>query len=143
MEIPNLFPPGEFKGKGEWRDRKGDSGNYTSEFKIVDETDTTKVQITRRHFFNNDGSFLYEENSQVIFKFSVSPFTEVSIQYGEATTTGQGYWFNNLCHYDLDVAADNHIENTYVFSDGKIELLGSATNKGNLTVWTETLHSVA
>jgi hypothetical protein len=85
---------------------------------------------------------LYEENSKVTFIFSEDHFLEVSIQYGETTTTGHGYWFNHSCHYDMDVAEDNHLENTYFFSAGKIELLGSATNKGNLTVWTETLHRV-
>src|SRR5204863_2590238 len=111
-----------------------DRGEYTTKFKIVAQADNTKVQITQRHFFKDDGSFWYEENSQVNFKFSESHFAEVSIQFGEITTTGQGYWLHNLGHYDLDVAEDNHIENTYVFRDEKIALLGSATNQGNLTI---------
>ena len=142
MNAGDRFPAGHFNGRGEWCDHKGDRGDYETEFWIAEESDNTIIQTTRRHFFHNDGSFWYEENSQVIFTFSPGHFVDVAIKYGEATTTGRGYCFGGLCHFDLDVAADNHVESTYRFGDGKIELLGSATNKGNLTAWTEALRRV-
>jgi hypothetical protein len=137
-----LFPNGKFTGSGEWVDKKGDRGRYTTAYEILDEADNLKAQITHREFLNGDGSLLYEENSIVTIKMSENHFAEVSIKHGEKEIAGLGYWFNQSLHYDLDVTEDNHLENTYIFSEGKIELLGSATNKGNYTVWSETLHRV-
>jgi hypothetical protein len=137
-----LFQPGKFKGIGRWVDKKGEQGEYTTAFEIVEESDNTKAQITRREFLNADGSLLYEENSIVIVKFLENHFAEVTIRNDGKELAGRGYYFNNSVHYDLDITEDNHLENTYFFSNGKIELLGSATNKGNYTVWTETLYRV-
>jgi hypothetical protein len=137
-----LFQAGKFKGKGRWVDKKGDQGEYTTAFEIIEQADNTKAQITYREFLNADGSLSYEENSTVIVKLSENHFARVTIKHGEHELSGQGYWFDHSCHYDLDITEDNHLENTYFFSDGKIELLGSATNKGNYTVWMETLYRV-
>lgn len=157
------FPNGRYEGRGEWVDKKGGRGRYTTAYEIVDEADNRKTQLTHREFLNADGSRLYEEDSTVTFKVIEGPFVEVAIGFRMKKTTeypddrhivtttlpseekisvGQGDWFNDSLHYDLDVTEDNHLENTYIFSDGKIELLGSATNKGNYTVWTETLYRV-
>jgi hypothetical protein len=138
----SLFPNGKFKGSGEWVDKKGGRGKYTSAFEIIDAANHCKAQITHRQFLNADGSLLYEEYSIVTIRRSETHFAEVSIRHNENEVAGQGYWFANTLHYDLDVSQDNHLENTYVFSDDSIELLGSATNKGNYTVWTERLDRV-
>jgi hypothetical protein len=138
----SLFPNGRFKGSGEWVDKKGERGKYTSAFEIIDAADHCKEQITHREFLNADGSLLYEENSIISIKIFDNHFAEVSIRHNENEVAGQGYWFANALHYDLDVSQDTRLENTYVFSGDGIELLGSATNKDNFTVWSERLDRV-
>jgi hypothetical protein len=138
----SMFPTGKFKGIGRWVDKKGEQGKYTTAFEIIAQSENTKAQITHREFLNAEGGLLYEEHSVVTVKFLENHFIEVTIRHEEKELAGRGYRFNDSCHYDLDVGEDNHLENTYIFGGGKIELLGSATNKGNYTVWTETLFPV-
>ena len=135
------FKNGSYKGAGVWFDSKPAEGNFTSEFTVIDE-DEGKAQITRRLFFKEDGSVLYEELSTVRFTMTRFPFFEVTINHQGKVTSGQGYLFNNLFHYKMDVSEDIDIENTYIFSDDKVELIGSSTNKGNPTVWHETLNFI-
>ncbi|MEW6129341.1 MAG: hypothetical protein AB1757_20035 [Acidobacteriota bacterium] len=140
----SLFIPyknGSYKGAGVWFDSKPAAGNFTSEFTVMDEGDT-KAQITRRVFFKEDGSLLYEEHSTVRFTFTRFPFFEVTIAYEGKTTSGQGYLFNKVFHYQMDVSDDVSIENTYVFGEDRVELFGSSSNKGNPTVWHETLNFI-
>lgn len=138
----SIFQIGKFKGRGQWVDKKGEQGQYTTAFEIVEESGNTKTQITFREFFNADGSLAYEENSTLVFTLSADHFAQVTLKHGDSQLTGWGYWFNDSVHYDLDITEDNHLENTYFFGDGKIEIFGSATNKGNFTAWTETLNRV-
>jgi hypothetical protein len=138
----SIFQTGKFKGRGWWVDKKGDQGEYTTTFEIVEAAGNTIAQITHREFMNADGSLSYEENSTVIFRLLENHFAEVTIRYGEKEMAGRGYWFDNFCHYDMDITEDNTLENTYVINNGKIELFGSATNKGNDTVWKEMLDRV-
>ncbi len=135
------YKNGSYKGAGVWFDHKPAEGNFTSEFTVVDEGDA-KAQITKRVFFKEDGSVLYEEYSTVKFTVTNFPFFAVTISHQGKETSGQGYLFNNLFHYKMDVAEDVDIENTYIFSEDRVELIGSSSNKGNPTVWHETLSFV-
>lgn len=139
QQIP--YKNGIYTGAGVWFDSKPAEGNFTSQFEVVDEGDT-KAQITKRVFFKEDGSVLYEEHSTVRFNVTRFPFFEVTISHEGKESRGQGYLFNNLFHYKMDVAEDVDIENTYIIGEDRVELIGSSTNKGNPTVWHETLNFV-
>ena len=136
---PLPFTVNEYAGDGSWQDSAGQRGRFTTEFKIVDEPNNTLVQITRRCFLKEDGGPLYEENSEVRFTRLEGNFVEVTIRAAGKEHDGRGYVWGNVCHYELEVDAGVQVENTYTFVDGRLELIGSSTNKGNITIWGEVL----
>jgi hypothetical protein len=136
---PVPFEVNQYAGDGSWEDRAGQRGRFTTEFKIIDETSNALVQITRRCFLKEDGSLLYEENSEVRFTRLEGHFVEVTIRAAGKEHVGQGHVWGNHCHYELEVDDGVQVENTYTFVDGRVELIGSSTNKGNFTIWGEVL----
>ncbi len=134
------FSANHYQGQGSWIDRSGKDGQFTTEFHIVEQAPDTVVQITKRHFLNPDGTLQYEENSQT--RFVVSRFVEVTIGADGNEHTGIGYLRGNYLHYDMDLAPDVHLENTHSFNGEQVELIGSSTNKGNYTIWSEKLTRV-
>ena len=122
-----------------WADQQQQQGNYLAEFKIIAEAGGIITHIVSRVFLKEDGSVLYEEDSRVRFTPSVESFFEVSIRHEGKECRGQGQWFGNRCHYDVTVTGGPRLDVSYTLSEESIQLLGSSTKNGNLTVWAETL----
>ena len=135
--MEKIFVNGTYRGEGRWLDQKAEGG-YTAQYRIMDGDGGSKVHEVERIFFKPDGSVAYEERSTVNFR-SAARGIQVTIGHGEREVKGAGYALDRDCHYDADVAADNHLEFTFHAEDARITGLGSATNKGNLTYWKETL----
>jgi hypothetical protein len=136
------FALGKFTGAGYWHDQSGKQGRYTTTMEFRPLNDEAIEQLTRRLFFNPDDSLQYEENSVVRFTVTRTPFLEAAIKHDDIEFRGQGYCLENTLHYDIELAVDNYLENTYLISEGRIDYLGSSTNKGNLTVWKEVLRRI-
>jgi hypothetical protein len=136
---------GKYAGAGIWYDQIKE-GRFTTEFEVVEQAIGAKAQITNRVFFNDDGSELYKEYSEVHFHILERNFIEVvirSIENGEPRERrGRGYIFGNFLHYDMTVAEDIDLEGTYLVEDGAVEIFGSSSNRGNYTVWQEQLQRV-
>ena len=135
------FDARSYRGLGIWFDRAGQRGNYTTEYAISDE-DGALIQTTKRRFLKEDGSLLYQEDSQIRFESTEDPFLRVTIVYGSKEHSGDGYTIGDCLHYEMDVSADNHLEGSYFFGRERVTLIGSATNNGNYTVWRETLEAI-
>lgn len=136
---------GKYAGVGIWYDQIKD-GRFTTEFEVTEHENGAKAQITNRVFFNDDGSELYKEYSEVHFHILERNFIEVvirSIENGEPRERrGRGYIFGNFLHYDMTVAEDIDLEGTYLVRNGAVEIFGSSSNRGNYTVWQEQLQRV-
>jgi hypothetical protein len=135
------FDARSYRGLGIWFDRAGGRGNYTTEYIISDEV-SALIQTTKRRFLKEDGSLLYQEDSQIRFESTEDPFLRVTIIYGGKEYSGDGYTLDDCLHYELDVSADNHLEGSYFFGRERVTLVGSATNNGNYTVWREMLEAI-
>ena len=135
------FDARSYRGLGIWFDRAGQRGNYTTEYIISDEV-SALIQTTKRRFLKEDGSLLYQEDSQIRFESTEDPFLRVTIIYGGKEHSGDGYTLDDCLHYELDVSADNHLEGSYFFGRERVTLIGSATNNGNYTVWREMLEAI-
>jgi len=133
-DIP--FRSGTFIGRGRWTDRKGDHGEYTCEHLFRLEEGTVD-QTTKRLFLDDAGGVLYEEHSRIRLTSSGDGFVDVVLESDGNRRIGVGYWFAGCCHYELEVGPTNHLENTYLFDGDGVRLVGSATNNGNPTIWTE------
>ncbi len=136
---------GKYTGTGIWYDQIKE-GRFTTEFEVIESEDGARAQITKRIFFNDDGSVLYEEYSEVHLHPIERNFIEVvirSVENGEQKERrGRGYIFNNFLHYDMTIAEDVSLEGTYLVQGDTVELFGSSTNRGNYTVWREQLQRV-
>ncbi len=137
MPAPLPFPNGSFQGKGHWIDQKA-AGDYTAQYSIADGPDESKVHTVHRVFFKPDGAKAYDEHSTVTFKPEEKGMT-VRIKSERGAAEGAGYSIDNHCHYELDLSPAEHLEFTFTVHDGQVTGLGSSTNKGNFTFWTETL----
>jgi hypothetical protein len=133
------FAVGVFQGRGMWADQQEQQGNYLAEYKIITEPGGVIAHIVSRVFLKEDGSALYEEDSRVRFIPSADSFFQVAIRHEGKECRGQGHWFGNHCHYDVTAAGGLHLDVSYTLSGENIQLLGSSTKDGNLTVWAETL----
>lgn len=135
-ELP--FQNGDYDGKGHWIDQNAE-GDYTASYSISDGAENTKVQKTHRTFFKPDGGTLYEEDATVTFTPGERNGFKISIAFPAGSARGKGYCFGSQCHCELDVSQGVHLELTLTVSDGKIDALGSSTNRGNFTSWSETV----
>jgi hypothetical protein len=136
--MDQLFPNGAYRGEGRWIDQKTD-GRYSAQYTIIDGPNGAKVHQVERVFFKPDGSVAYEEKSTVSFEPQARASLSVTISAAEGAVTGVGYAFDRECHYDVDIASDNHLEFTFHAEPARVHGVGSATNKGNRTYWRETL----
>ena len=132
------FPIGRFKGAGHWINQTAE-GDYTVSYVISAAPEGGSVHTVHRVFLKPDGSTLYEENSTLTFTPSGRNGFRLIMRSAQGEVQGSGYCFDHLCHYDVNIAADNHLECTFSAGRGLIEGLASSTNKGNFTSWKETL----
>jgi hypothetical protein len=136
-ELP--FTVGVFQGHGAWADRQGGQGAYQAELTILTGAGGVIMHIGARVFLSGDGAVLHQENSRVQFIPSADPFFEVIVGFEGKEYRGHGYCFGNRCHYEVALGGGGRIEATYTLNEEGIQLLGSSTRDGNLTVWAETL----
>lgn len=136
-ELP--FTVGEFRGHGAWADRQGRQGAYKAELTILTEAGGVIMHVVTRYFLDGVGAVFHQENSRVQIIPSADPFFEVAIQYEGAEDRGHGYCFGNRCHYQVALIGGAYIEATYTQNEESIQLLGSSSKNGNLTVWAEIL----
>lgn len=132
------FEKGRFEGKGQWIDQSAE-GQYLVTTTIADGADSTLVQSTKRTFLKLDGGTLYEEETTVTFAPGERSQFKVSIAFAAGTVHGKGYGLGNQIHYEIQISPSLLLECTFTSSDGKIEGMGSSTNKGNFTSWRESL----
>lgn len=135
------FPTGRFEGAGHWIDQSAD-GDYTVRYLIALTPDGSWEHTVHRVFLKADGSPLYDEHSTVTFAPAPRNCVRVTIRSAQGEVQGTGYHFDRQCHYEADIASDNHLEWTFTVGPDEIEGLASATNKGNFTSWTETLRRI-
>lgn len=133
-----MIKDGAYQGKGYWVDTTDKTGNYDTQFKI-ETCDNNKVQTTLRHFYKDDGSLWYVENSVLTITEAKPGFITAEIKYEKLTSQGSGYKIGNACHFEIKVNKDIQLECTHLFYDERIEIIGSSTNKGNFTFWRELL----
>ncbi len=139
--MDRLFINGTYAGRGLWIDTKSE-GEYKVDYVITGGGDRPRVHTVKRVFLKPGGGVLYEEHSTVTFEELAVNRLKVTIAGAEGSVSGVGYWFERLCHYELDVKEGNHLEFTFVCSAVKIEGMGSATNHGNFTSWKESVSRV-
>jgi hypothetical protein len=132
------FENGRFEGRGKWIDQNAE-GEYTVSTTIADGADSTRVHTTRRVFLKLDGSILYEEETTVTFTPGDRSTFKVAIQFAAGTVRGKGYTVGDQCHFEVPISPTLSLECTFTLSPGKIEGLGSSSNKGNFTAWREQL----
>jgi hypothetical protein len=132
------FENGRFEGRGKWIDQSAE-GEYTVAIAIADGADSTRVHTTRRVFLKLDGSTLYEEETTVTYTPGDRSTFKVAITFAAGTVRGKGYTMDNQCHFEVPISPTLSLDATFTFSPGKIQGLGSSSNKGNLTAWREEL----
>lgn len=135
------FPIGRFEGTGHWTNLTAE-GDYTVVYVIAATPEDGSEHSVHRVFLKPDGSTLYEEPSTLTFAPAERNRFRVTIRSAQGEVHGSGYWFDRQCHYEVDIAADNHLEWTFTLGPEKIEGLASSTNQGNFTSWRETLERV-
>jgi hypothetical protein len=141
MAEPVPLPLGRLKGEGRWSDQKV-SGRYSVEFSIERSADGSTALSAHRVFFNPDGSPGGVEDSLTTFQPTFECFFSVSIYYKESTREGNGYCYGGQGHYGFDVDPDTRVEYTWKLGpSGEMEGMGSSTNRGNFTAWSETLQA--
>jgi hypothetical protein len=132
------FENGRFEGRGKWIDQSAE-GEYSVTITIADGADSTRVHTTKRVFLKLDGDTLYEEETTVTFTPGDRSAFKVAIQFAAGTVRGKGYAMGNQCHFEVPVSANLSLEGTFTFTPGKIQGMGSSSNKSNLTTWREEL----
>jgi hypothetical protein len=132
------FQNGAFQGKGHWIDQKTE-GDYSAACTISNGLNGSSVHVVKRVFLKPDGATLYEENTTQTFEPAARNAFTITIASDKGSLQGRGYCFDKQYHYELDISANTHAEFTIVIGDGRIDGLGSSTNKGNFTSWRETL----
>ena len=114
-------------------------GQYTVTTTIADGPESTVVQNTKRTFLKLDGGTLYEEETTVTFTPGDRGQFKVAIAFAAGTVRGKGYGLGDQIHYEIPVSPSLTLECTFNCVDGKVEGMGSSTNKGNFTAWRESL----
>jgi hypothetical protein len=132
------FENGRFEGKGQWVDQNAE-GEYSVTTTIADGADSTRVHTTKRTFLKLDGGTLYEEETTVTFTPGERSVFKVAITFAAGTVRGKGYAMGQQCHFEVPISPSLNLECTFTVSPGKIEGLGSSSNKGNFTAWCEQL----
>jgi hypothetical protein len=134
------LPLGVLKGEGYWSDQRS-SGRYSAEFSITQAVDGSRVLTAHRVFSDSDGSpGGVEDSVTTTFQFTFACFFRVTIEYQEKTCKGTGYCYGDQAHYGFDIDADTRVEYTWtVDPSGQLDGMGSSTNRGNFTAWSETL----
>jgi hypothetical protein len=132
------FENGRFEGKGRWIDQSAE-GEYTVTIAIADGADSTRVHTTKRTFLTLDGGTLYEEETTVTFTPGERGAFKVAIAFAAGTVRGKGYTIGDQWHFEVPISSTLNLECTFTASPGKIEGMGSSTNKGNFTAWREQL----
>src|SRR6476661_8423811 len=125
-----LFINGAYSGRGHWVNATAE-GDYTVEYVISGGGQKPRLHTVKRVFLKPDGGTLYVEDSTVAFEELANNRMKVTIGGAQGSVSGNGYWFDRLCHYEADVKEGNHLEFTFVGGTVKIEGMGSATNHGN------------
>jgi hypothetical protein len=139
--MKSLFVNGTYRGEGRWVDQKAE-GRYTALYTISDGEGDVRVHRAERTFLRDDGGVLYEEHSQLTFVPGARNALQVTIASGDRSVSGTGYAFEDECHYEMDLTADNHLEFSFHASGDTLTGVGSATNKGNFCSWRERLTRV-
>jgi hypothetical protein len=140
--MDRLFINGAYAGLGRWVDEKS-HGDYTVDYVISGGGKRPRVHAVKRVFLKPEGGTLYEEETTVTFeRVARSNLMKVTVAGAQGSVEGAGYWFERHCHYEIDVAEDNHLEFTFASANVKIDGVGSATNKGNFTSWQESVTRV-
>ena len=139
--MTRLFVTGTYRGEGWWVDQKAE-GRYTARYTISEGEGEIWVHRTERMFLRNDGGVAYEEHSQLTFVPGTRNSLQVTIASGDRSVSGTGYAFDGECHYEMDLAADNHLEFSFHASGDTLTGVGSATNRGNFCSWRERLTRV-
>lgn len=134
--MQSFFVNGTYRGEGRWVDQKAE-GRYTAMYTISGGEGDERVHRTERTFLRDDGGVLYEEHSQIIFVSRAPNALQVTIATGDRSVSGSGYAFEDECHYEMELAADNHLEFSFHASGDTLTGVGSATNKGNFCSWRE------
>jgi len=140
--MEQVFTNGTYRGEGRWIDQKTE-GHYTAQYTITDGADGAKVHEVERTFFKPDATVAYEERTTVTFESQPRSGVAVTIRSRQGEVTGPGYTLDHQCHYDIEIAPDNHLEFTFHANEAGLTGLGSATNKGNRTYWKESLSRIA
>ncbi len=138
MPIAFPFENGRYEGQGNWMDQNNE-GVYTVTTTVADGAEASKVHSTKRTFLKIDGGTLYEEDTTVTFTPGERNAFKIAIAFPQGTVRGKGYCIGNQCHYDVDISPSMHLEFTFTVADGKMNGLGSSSNKGNFTSWREEL----
>ena len=132
------FENGRFEGRGQWIDQNAE-GEYTVTTTIADGADSSKVHTTKRVFLKLDGDTLYEEETTVTFTPGERSAFRVAIAFAAGTVRGKGYSMGQQCHFEVPISPSLSLECTFTIMPGKIDGLGSSSNKGNFTAWREQL----
>ena len=136
--MKNLFIKGTYRGEGQWVEQKTE-GRYTAMYTICEGEGDVRVHHARRTFLRDDGGVVYEEHSQLTFVPGARNALQVTIASGDRSASGFGYTFEDECHYEMDLSADNHLEFSFHAFGDTLTAVGSATNKGNFCSWRERL----
>ncbi len=133
------LPLGILRGEGHWSDQSA-SGRYSVEFSITQAADGSRLLAAHRVFSQPDGAPGTVEDSVTTFHFTFACFFRVTVEYPDKTCRGAGYAYGNQAHYGFDVDADTRVEYTWSIDPaGQLEGMGSSTNRGNFTAWSESL----
>ena len=135
------FSTGKFEGTGHWINQTTE-GDYTVACVMEATADGGSEHTVHRVFLKPDGATLYEEDSRLTFIPAERNGFRVVIRSAQGEVHGSGYYFDDQCHYEADIAHDNRLEWTFTVRAEGIEGLASSTNRGNFTSWKEVLRRV-
>ncbi|HET9386587.1 MAG TPA: hypothetical protein VFO67_15730 [Gemmatimonadales bacterium] len=137
-ELP--FTNGRFEGTGRWINQQAE-GEYTVSYNVSGNGDGATRHAVRRLFMKPDGSPPYEETTTVIVTPTTRNRIRVSIASEKGTVEGVGYCLGDQCHYEAMISSDEQLEFTFTAAASRVDGLASSTNKGNFTIWRETLYA--
>jgi hypothetical protein len=126
---------GTFEGSGSWYDSAGKAMAYR--ISQTNRNDGNSFEIAFKHDF--------DDGSVVTALFSMIWITPAlfRVEVGGASI-GNGYFFDNRCHYHIK-AGEAFVEANYHLVEDGLEVFGSSSRnaEGNYIAWKETLRRSA
>lgn len=125
------LPAGSYTGTATWRGPGGSSGTYTVERTIAGNTITA-------HYAWTEPKPREEKHAMTLAMKGAEPFFDV--MEDKEQVVGKGYCYDDACSYRATFGAVT-VDETFRWSDGSMEVLGSKSGPGFSVVWKETLKS--